>query len=541
MQFAGKCGGKDRLPVVLEAVQVGRFSDELVPIERKEQVLKSLDIPWLRQPVDEALDKLFENLHKLWRDFDCQLRNGKRKLMHLEYDTARKKLAWRKPDVEKEEESEFYANFPQHDIADVFRLVNEHCQFLSELTPLQPRYAKNIADPDTQMAVILAQALNHGNQGMSENCDIPYHVLEAAHQQFLRLSTLKAANDRISSFIAGLAIFPHYSFDLEVLYGSVDGQKFETADPTIKSRYSRKYFGKGKGVVAYTLLANHTALQTYLIGAHEHESYYVFDICYHNTSGITPTRITGDQHVMNKANFALLHWFGMELAPRFTKLQPQLKHLYCGEKMKEYGDCLIHPVGRIDRNLILSEKANIDRIVATLGLKEMSQNILVRKICALSPHNPTRKAIFEFDKLIRTMYTLEYFRNPKLQRNVHRSQNRIESYHQLRATIAQVAGKKHLTGKTELDVAISNECGRLLANVVIAYNSILLSMLLNRAEAESNEELIKMIKKTSPVAWQHVHLGGHYAFRSNKRPIDLEAVLAHAGFIQALGTRRRVS
>jgi hypothetical protein len=53
------------------------------------------------------------------------------------------------------------------------------------------------------------------------------------------LSTLKSANDRISNFIAGLAIFPHYSFDLEVLYGSVDGQKFESADPTIKARYSR--------------------------------------------------------------------------------------------------------------------------------------------------------------------------------------------------------------------------------------------------------------------------------------------------------------
>jgi hypothetical protein len=35
---------------------------------------------------------------------------------------------------------------------------------------------------------------------------------------------------RISNFIAGLAIFPHYSLDLEVLYGSVDGQKFEAAD-----------------------------------------------------------------------------------------------------------------------------------------------------------------------------------------------------------------------------------------------------------------------------------------------------------------------
>jgi hypothetical protein len=47
---------------------------------------------------------------------------------------------------------------------------------------------------------------------------------------------------------------------------------------------------------------------------------------------------------------------------------------------------------------------------------------------------------------------------------VHRSQNRIESYHQLRAFIAEVSGKKHLTGRTDLDVAISNECGRLIAN-----------------------------------------------------------------------------
>jgi len=393
-----------------DSVRRRRFSDELVSIERKEEVLKGLDIPWLRQPADKTLDELFEKLHQLWSNFDCELRNGK--LTHLEYDPAQKKLTWRKPEVEKEEESDFYVKLPQHDVADVFRLVNERCDFLSQLTPLQPRYAKNVADEDTLMAVILAQALNHGNWSMSQTSDISYSALETAHQQYLRLATLKAANDRISSFIAGLAIFPYYSFDLEVLYGSVDGQKFESADPTIKARHSRKYFGKGKGVVAYTLLANHVALQTELIGAHEHESYYLFDICYHNTSGIVPTRVTGDQHVINKVNFALTHWFGMDLAPRFANLQPQLKHLYCGEKLKEYQNYLIQPAGRIDRDLIVSEKANIDRIVATLGLKEMSQSILVRKLCSLSPLNSTRKAIFEFDKLIRSMYTLRYLRDP---------------------------------------------------------------------------------------------------------------------------------
>ena len=258
-----------------------------------------------------------------------------------------------------------------------------------------------------------------------------------------------------------------------MLYGSVDGQKFESSDPTIKARYSRKYFGRGKGVVAYTLLANHVALQTEWIGAHEHESYYVFDICYHNTSEIAPTTITGNMHSVNRANFAILHWFGLNLAPRFTNLQAQRKHLYCGRDVAEYRDCVIRPAGRIDHQLIAAEKANLDRVVATLGLKEMSQSILVRKLCTLSPASPHPQGDLRVRQTGRSIYTLRYLRDPQLQCNVHRSQNRIESYHPLRAFLAQVSGKQHLTGRTDLDVAISNECGRLIANVVVAYNSLL--------------------------------------------------------------------
>ena len=75
-----------------------------------------------------------------------------------------------------------------------------------------------------------------------------------------------------------MPIFEHYSFGLDTLYGSVDGQKFAVARPTVKARYSRKYFGRGKGVVAYTLLCNHVPLQGWLVGAHEFEAHHVFDI-----------------------------------------------------------------------------------------------------------------------------------------------------------------------------------------------------------------------------------------------------------------------
>jgi hypothetical protein len=54
----------------------------------------------------------------------------------------------------------------------VFRFVNEQCRFLLALTPLQPRYAKQVADADSLMAVIMAQAMNHGNLVMSRTSDI---------------------------------------------------------------------------------------------------------------------------------------------------------------------------------------------------------------------------------------------------------------------------------------------------------------------------------------------------------------------------------
>ena len=504
-----------------------RFSDELVEVNRKAGILENLDIPWLSRPVEADLDVLCADLDRRWRTFDRDLRRGK--LRHLDYDAQHKTLKWRRPKADREEEilqHGFYEKLPVQGIADVFHFVNKRCGFLSALTPLQPRYAKKIADEDSLMAAVVARAMGHGNSRMAETCDVPYHVLEETDRQHIRLATLRDGCDRISNFIADLPVFPLYSFDPEVLYGSVDGQKFASAEPTIKARYSRKYFGKGKGVVAYTLIANHVPLETDLIGANEHESHYVFDIYYHNTSDIVPTAITGDMHSVNKANFAILHWFGPKFAPRFTSLQAQLPHLYCAGDPEQYASYILPPAGQIDRRLIVAEKDNIDRIIATLGLKEMSQSTLVRKLCALSQHNPTRKAVFEFDKLVRSIYTLDYIRNPQLQRDVHRSQNRIEAYHQLRSAISQVGGKKQLIGSTDLDVAITNQCGRLIANVIIAYNTILLSALLERSRAADDRKAITLLQKISPVAWQHIHLLGRYQFRGNRHPIDVETMLA---------------
>ncbi|MCC8471600.1 Tn3 family transposase [Xanthomonas phaseoli] len=509
-----------------DSLQHRHLSDELVSLDENADVLAPMDIPFLREPIEAQLIALTAELRTQWLAFNRELKQGK--LKHLDYGKATQTLTWRKPKSEnhKAHEQALYEQLPFCDVADVFRYVNGQCQFLSALTPLQPRYAKKVADADSLMAVIIAQAMNHGNLVMARTSDIPYHVLESTYQQYLRQASLHAANDCISNAIAVLPIFPHYSFDLGALYGAVDGQKFGVERPTVKARYSRKYFGRGKGVVAYTLLCNHVPLNGYLIGAHEYEGHHVFDIWYRNTSDIVATAITGDMHSVNKANFAILHWFGLRFEPRFTDLDAQLQDLYCANEPALYETCLIRPVGQIDRQLIVSEKSNIDRIVATLGLKEMTQGTLIRKLCTYTAPNPTRRAIFEFDKLVRSIYTLRYLRDPQRERSVHRSQNRIESYHQLRSTIAQVGGKKELTGHTDIEIEISNQCARLMANAIIYYNSAILSRLLTKYEASGNAKAVLLITKMSPAAWRHILLNGHYTVQSNGNLIDLDALVA---------------
>lgn len=267
-------------------------------------------------------------------------------------------------------------------------------------------------------------------------------------------------------------------------------------------------------------------LKSYVISAHDHESNYTFDVSYNNTSTISPEAISGDMHSTNKANFLLFFWFGLMFHPRFTDLDSEIRKVCCATDESEYDKFSIKPSGKYNRKLIEDEWPNLQRILVTLAQKEITQEVLIKKLCTYSSSNRTSQALFEFDKLVRSIYTLKYIMDPQLQQQVHHSQNRLEAYHQLRGAVAQVGGKKELTGKTDIEVEISNQCGRLVSNAIIYYNSAILSKLLEFYQATNNENALAELYKFSPVAWQHIYLIGKYIFDNSQSGIDLTTVLA---------------
>ena len=97
--------------------------------------------------------------------------------------------------------------------------------------------------------------------------------------------TLHAANDGIANATAALSVFEQYDID-EHKHSSSDGQRIETQIPTINARHSSKYFALKKGVSAYTMVFNHVPCDARIIGTHEHESHFVYDILHNYTTHI---------------------------------------------------------------------------------------------------------------------------------------------------------------------------------------------------------------------------------------------------------------
>jgi hypothetical protein len=94
----------------------------------------------------------------------------------------------------------------------------------------------------------------------------------------------------------------------------------------------------------------------------------------------------------------------------------------------------------------------------------------------------------------------------------------------LRAISYVNSGK--LSAKTEAEQQIWNECSRLIANAIIYYNTLLLSRVYEQKLAADDQEAIKILRGTSPVAWRDVNLIGNFDFAARTSQIDIEALAA---------------
>ena len=240
---------------------------------------------------------------------------------------------------------------PTTGVADVLRMVDRDTKFIDCFKHVLGAQPKCRAHEYDLLAILVANATNQGIYGISQISDRAYDQLSTIQSNYIQLETLNEAIDTVNNATARLPIFKYYNLYDDIIHASADGQKFESRRETFKTRYSSKYFGTNKGVSAVSLIANHAAINSRIIGANEHESYFVFDLLMSNKSDIIPSMLSTDTHGVNHVNFALLD-LCYTFAPRYAKI---------GNVINEMFDVIEDKHGHVD--LRLKRSINIKCII----------------------------------------------------------------------------------------------------------------------------------------------------------------------------------
>lgn len=497
-----------------DSITFRSFSSYLISDKRwvrKKSILENLGNKKLMMSADELLKNLEDELESLIISVNERIENGDNMHIKIKKDGNEIVFTLPYPKFSDTANHPIFKKLKQISIAEVFKYTQKECDFMRSFTHIKPYHAQDILDPIAIMACIIANATNLGIHKMSETSDLNYHRMQTQMKNFIRLETLREANDTIANAIAMLPIFRLWDIHSDRIHGSVDGQKFETRLQSFIARYSSKYFGVNKGVVSYTLCANHIPVNARIISANHHESHYLFDILFNNSSDINIDWLSGDGHSINQVNFTILDFIEKQFAPHFKRINQKSNSL-CGFKpLDQYSDCTIKPKCLANKKNIKDEWDSIQRIIASLLLGEVSQHLIVSKLNSYKRKNKTKEALWEYDKILMSIYLLNFINDPLVRQNVRRALNRGEAYHQLRRAIANVHGKK-FRGSSERELELWNECARLMTNCVIYYNARFLDALLTKLKNNGDTKMIELLKYISPVAWEHINLYGYYMF-----------------------------
>jgi len=506
------------------------LDDDLIPKKEwsvnKLNIIQKLDAPKIMKSAQQVVTEWKGIIEALYKRTNQRIKKDLNPSVQIDGKHKDGSTKWHLiyTDTSNPLNHQIYRQFVPIDIASLLKLVDNHSNFLSSFTHLFGSKVNRNTDKHKLIACIVAFATNYGIGKMASISDMSYQDLVTTANTLIYLDNLREANRRIVNKLRKLPMYQHYQMQPGVVHSSSDGQKYYTQIPTINSRYSPKYFGLEKGVSSLTNVADNVLVNGGLIGANEYEGNYVFDLVYNNDTDIQTDIHSTDSHGINQVNFAILDMFGYQFAPRYKNISSKAKTIYSFQHPSKYKNYLLQPKRLIKENLIIEEWDNFQRILASLGMKTTTQSTIIKKLSSTKRNNKIKRAIVEYDNIVETYHKLRYIDDPIYQKQINTVLNRGERINKLRKHLFHADGGRFKV-HTVMEQKIWMECNRLVANAIIYYNTWLLSELLIYHESQGNVIATDLVKKVSPIAWQHIHIYGRYIFRVGKVILDVQTMV----------------
>lgn len=464
---------------------------------------------------DQRLEDALQNLDNAWRTTTENIGLGNNAGFHVkESKTGKTEWSLLYDSLDPLDDT-FFKTLPKIEIADLVMFIGDHIGMWDGFTHVKDRYVKR--KQPIQLAInacLLSEAFGFGILKMADMSDLTFNLLRATREDFIRVDTLCTTNNLVANYIYSLPIFKLWDLLENKILADADGQKFATTQDTIQSRYSKKYLGKGKGISLYTLIANFVAVNAKNIGLNEYEGHFLYDMIYSNKTDIDIDMVTGDNHSLNQLNFIALDSIDVDYVPSIKNVREAADDLY-SVKSPDYYTGLIKPKAKINVERIKSQKKGILRVLLSLILQENTQSNIIRKLNSHARYARLKAGLFEYNKLFKSIHVLNLIDSMLLRKAIRNARNRTEAYHQLQRLIRKIYSGI-FKGKKIVDNRVSAHATRLIANIIIAYNSIILNIVYVKMVKENvAQEVIEEFARISPIAWTHILLTGRYSFKNS--------------------------
>jgi TnpA family transposase len=309
---------------------------------------------------------------------------------------------------------------------------------------------------------------------------------------------------------------------------SSDGQYFRAGGTGAAIADVNARHGNEPGVSFYTHVSDQFGpFYTKVIAATASEAPHVLDgLLYHETGLAIEEHYTDTGGVTDHV-FGLCHLFGFRFAPRIRDIKERKLYLLPEQK----APASLKPIvgGVIDTEHVTAHWDELLRLATSIRTGTTTSSALLKKLSAYPRQNGLAKALREIGRIERTLFTLDWVKNPDLRRRAHLGLNKGEARNAL-ARAVYFCRLGEMRDRTFENQFFRASGLNLLVAAIILWNTKYLAAAyaeLRRQGRMINEDLLRHV---APLGWEHIGLTGDYVWSAGDQP--------HAGTLRPLRQRQ---
>ncbi|WP_141540691.1 Tn3 family transposase [Bacillus cereus] len=311
-------------------------------------------------------------------------------------------------------------------------------------------------------------------------------------------------------------------FDLPKYWGdgtsaSADGTKWDVYEQNLLSENHIRYGGYG-GIGYYHVSDTYIALFSNFIPCGVWEGVHILDILQNEKVDIQPDRIHADTQGQSTTVFGLSSLLGIQLMPRIRNWKDLKLFRVSKNHTYEHIDELFS--GEIDWDIIEAHYPDMLRIVMSIKESKFAPSTILNKLGTYSKKNKLYQAFRELDRVIRTIFLLQYMTDEELRSTIQSATNKSEAFNGFTKWL--FFGGEGIIAENDREKQHKIiKYNHLIANCLIFYNVFALSRIIQdymQGENKNGEELISYL---SPYVTTHVNRFGKYRIDRNRKPLCL--------------------